>query len=79
MNVLERVKRERLSFLAAVKQGVFTVPGDGGVSFEPVFRLLSKASYAGWYVVEAEQDPALANPFEYAVKARSYIRAKAGL
>ena len=79
MNVLERVKREGLSFLSAVKQGVFTVPGDGGVSFEPVFRLLRGSGYSGWYVVEAEQDPAQANPFEYAVKARTYIRRKAGL
>ncbi|POC75038.1 inosose dehydratase, partial [Vibrio vulnificus] len=26
-----------------------------------------------------EQDPALANPFEYAVKARRYIRETAGI
>ncbi|MQK22573.1 Inosose dehydratase [Raoultella terrigena] len=30
-------------------------------------------------VVEAEQDPALANPFEYALKARKYIRETAGI
>ena len=79
MDVLERVKRDGLSFLSAVKQGVFTVPGDGGISFEPVFKLLRSSGYSGWYVVEAEQDPALANPFEYAVKARAFIRQKAGL
>jgi inosose dehydratase len=79
LNVLKRVKPEKLSFLSAVKQGVFTVPGDGGVNFGPIFRLLEKNKYSGWYVVEAEQDPALANPFEYALKARSYIREKAGL
>jgi len=37
------------------------------------------AGYRGWMVVEAEQDPALANPFEYAVKARKYIRETAGI
>jgi inosose dehydratase len=79
MNVLEQVRRDRLSFLAAVKLGVFTVPGDGGVSFEPVFRLLKKNEYSGWYVVEAEQDPARANPLEYAMKARAFIREKAGI
>ena len=78
-DVLARVKRERMSFLQAVKAGVFTVPGDGGVSFEPVFRSLKKSGYRGWYVVEAEQDPAKANPFEYAVKARTFIREKTGL
>jgi inosose dehydratase len=78
-DVLARVKPERMSFLQAVKAGVFTVPGDGGVSFEPVFRSLKRHGYRGWYVVEAEQDPARANPFEYAVKARSFIREKTGL
>jgi len=78
-DVLERVKKERMSFLKAVKEGVFTVPGDGGVDFKSVFRLLDKKGYKGWYVVEAEQDPARANPFEYAVKARTYIRDTAGL
>jgi inosose dehydratase len=77
--VLGRVKSERMSFLQAVKAGVFTVPGDGGVDFEPVFRSLKRHGYRGWYVVEAEQDPAKANPFEYAVKARSFIREKTGL
>jgi inosose dehydratase len=79
MSVLEQVRREHLSFLAAVKQGVFTVPGDGGVDFEPVFSLLAKSRYSGWYVVEAEQDPARANPLEYAIKARAFIREKAGI
>lgn len=79
LEVLDRVKKERMSFLQAVKQGIFTVPGDGGISFEPIFRLLEKKGYTGWYVVEAEQDPARANPFEYALKARKFIREKAGL
>ncbi len=77
--VLAQVRRERMSFLAAVKAGVFTVPGDGGIDFGPVFQKLEKADYHGWYVVEAEQDPALANPLEYALKARQYIREKAGI
>ena len=79
LDVLDRVKKEHMSFLRAVKEGVFTVPGDGGLNFEPVFKLLSKKGYQGWYVVEAEQDPAKANPFEYALKARTFIREKAGL
>ncbi|MDR2786210.1 MAG: myo-inosose-2 dehydratase [Treponema sp.] len=67
------------SFLQAVKSGVFTVPGDGCINFKPVFKRLIAAKYSGWWVVEAEQDPAKANPLEYAVKARSYIRKTAGL
>ncbi|MDG0789753.1 myo-inosose-2 dehydratase [Cohnella ginsengisoli] len=77
--VVEQVRRERLSFLQAVKAGAFTVPGDGALDFRPVFAKLAEMKYAGWLVVEAEQDPAKANPFEYAVKARRYIREHTGL
>ncbi len=77
--VLRRVRPEGWSFLRAVREGVFTVPGDGAIEFEPLFRILGDAGYAGWMVVEAEQDPARANPLEYAQKARRYIREKAGL
>ena len=44
-----------------------------------MFKGLEKVGYEGWWVVEAEQDPAIANPFEYAKKARGYIRDKAGI
>ncbi|MDR1637796.1 MAG: myo-inosose-2 dehydratase [Treponema sp.] len=72
--VRERAALEKWSFLRAVKEGVFTVPGDGAVDFAPVFKALKKARYAGWWVVEAEQDPAKAKPLEYAIKARRYIK-----
>ena len=68
-----------MSFLQAVRSGAFTVPGDGDVNFDPVFEVLSKASYEGWLLVEAEQDPAKANPLEYAMKGRRYIREHTGL
>ena len=57
----------------------FTVPGDGNVDFDPVFKVLSDAGYQGWLLVEAEQDPAKANPLEYAIKGRTYIREHTGL
>ncbi len=75
----ERAIQEKWSFLRSVKEGVFTVPGDGNVDFVPVFDVLKKANYSGWWVVEAEQDPAKANPLEYALKARRYIKEKAGI
>jgi inosose dehydratase len=73
------VKKEKMSFLQAVKAGVFTVPGDGIIDYESLFKVLDDHQYEGWFVVEAEQDPALANPLEYAIKARQYIREKTGL
>ena len=77
--VLERVHKEDMSFLNAVRAGAFTVPGDGCIDFEPIFKVLEDAGYEGWMLVEAEQDPAIANPFEYALKGRKYIREKTGI
>ena len=77
--VLKQVKDDGLSFLEGVKRGVFTVPGDGVIRFDPVFAALDAAGYVGWMVVEAEQDPARANPYDYAVAARRFISAHAGI
>lgn len=75
----EKSKAERWSFLKGVRNGVFTVPGDGDVDFEPLFDIVEKSGYEGYILVEAEQDPAKANPLEYAIKAREYIAEKTGL
>lgn len=77
--VVAKVKAEHLSFLQGVRMGTFTVPGDGAIDFGPIFDVLAENDYEGYVLVEAEQDPAIANPFEYAVKARKYIAEKAGL
>jgi myo-inosose-2 dehydratase len=62
--VCERAKTENWSFLRAVLEGVFTVPGDGSIDFERVFRELR--NYSGWVILEAEQDPRVADPMAYA-------------
>ena len=78
-SVIDEAKVKGYSFLDCVRAGSFTVPGDGDFDFTPVFDILDEAGYEGWVVVEAEQDPAVANPYEYAVLARNYIREKTGL
>lgn len=78
-DVVRRAKEEKWSFLKGVRNGTFTVPGDGDVDFEPIFDLIGSKAYEGYVVVEAEQDPAVANPLEYAMKARNYINEKTGL
>lgn len=77
--VVERVKKENLSFLQGVREGAFTIPGDGCVDFDSIFKVLDEAGYEGYMLVEAEQDPAKANPLEYAIRARKYIKEHTGL
>lgn len=77
--VVEEARKNNWSFLQSVRSGAFTVPGDGDVDFDPVFKVLADAGYQGWLLVEAEQDPAKANPLEYAMKGRKYIREHTGL
>jgi myo-inosose-2 dehydratase len=64
--VLARVRAHDTSFLGAVLEGVFTVPGDGCIDFSGVLGELGAVDYNGWLVVEAEQDPEKAPPLAYA-------------
>lgn len=73
-DIVRKVREDNLSFKDAIEAGVFTVPGDGAIKFEPIIDALAQAGFEGWLVVEAEQDPAKANPLEYAIKARTYLR-----
>jgi inosose dehydratase len=65
-SVLERSLNRDSSFLNAVLDGVFTVPGDGMVDYSRVLPPIAQAGYKGWLVVEAEQDPSVAIPHVYA-------------
>jgi inosose dehydratase len=73
-DVVDKVRAENLSFQDAIEAGVFTVPGDGAIDFVPILQALADHGFEGWLVVEAEQDPAKANPLEYALMAREYLR-----
>lgn len=64
--MLERAIAEDMSFMGAVMEGIFTVPGDGIVAYRPLLEQLREAGYSGWLVVEAEQDPRKAHPLTYA-------------
>lgn len=68
------------SFIDGVKSGLYTVPGDGNmVDWKSIFEIIKASDYSGWIVVEAEQDPAKANPLEYALKARKFLREGLGV
>lgn len=77
--IAERARRDRWSFCRAVTAGVFTIPGEGCVDFPALFRILARADYRGWLVVEAEEDPAKAPPLSKATAARAFVRAHAGV
>ena len=64
-DIVKDVRDNNLSFLDAVIAGAFTVPGDGCIDFQEVTHKLKAMDYSGWIVVEAEQDPAKAPPYEY--------------
>jgi inosose dehydratase len=75
--VLDRALAEDMSFMGAVLEGVFTVPGDGCIAFTPLLRRLCEAGYASWLVVEAEQDPRKAHPLTFARLGYRNLRAMA--
>jgi inosose dehydratase len=77
-DVLKKVRQDSASFLSAVLAGVYTVPGDGFVDYYALARLLADIGYEGWAVVEAEQDPVKAPPFEYSRMGRNHLAAAFG-
>jgi inosose dehydratase len=72
-NVLEKSLKNDSTFRQAFLDGAFTVPGDGCIDYKPFLTVLKDKNYEGWLVVEAEQDPAKANPFKYAKIGYNYL------
>ncbi|MBX3568109.1 MAG: myo-inosose-2 dehydratase [Rhizobiaceae bacterium] len=64
--ILAKARAQDMSFMGAVMEGIFTVPGDGSVDYLSLLQPLAANGYEGWLVVEAEQDPAKAHPLTYA-------------
>jgi inosose dehydratase len=74
-DVKEKALAEGWSFLDSVVEGVYTVPGDGCIDFRAALKPIAAADYSGWLVVEAEQDPARANPLTYGRMGYENLRA----
>jgi inosose dehydratase len=64
--VIRLARNRNWSFLEAVINGAFTVPGDGAIDFPALIDILRRHDYRGWLVVEAEQDPVVAPAYRYA-------------
>ena len=63
---LAKARSDDKSFMDAVLDGIFTVPGDGSIDYATILKTLHDGGYSGWLVVEAEQDPRKAHPLTYA-------------
>ena len=72
-DILEKSLKNDSTFRQAFLDGAFTVPGDGCIDYKPFLTVLKSKNYNGWLVVEAEQDPAKANPFKYAKIGYNYL------
>ena len=72
-NVIENSLKNDSTFRQAFLDGAFTVPGDGYIDYKPFLKVLKENNYNGWLVVEAEQDPSKANPYEYAKIGYNYL------
>ena len=72
-NILDRSLKEDFSFRKSFLEGVFTVPGDGCIDYKPLIKILYENNYSDWLVIEAEQDPFKANPYEYAKLGYKYL------
>jgi len=70
---MEESRAAKRSFLDSFLAGMFTVPGDGTIDFTEPYAFLVEHGYKGWILVEAEQDPKIAPPLEYAHIARDYV------
>ena len=57
--------------MSLVLKGVFTVPGNGCIEFVKIAKTIKDSEYKGWIIVEAEQDPKIANPLDYAVLSKN--------
>jgi inosose dehydratase len=78
---LERVRRDKLGYLDAIRLGVFTELGEGNVDLAGVIRELDAAGFDGWAVFEQDVDPSVpgTNPLASAKRSREYLRRVAGV
>ncbi len=75
--IFRKIKAAGGSFLSGVLAGMFTVPGDGDLDFRKVVQALAEIGYCGWIIIEAEQDPTIADPRRYAKLGLTTLRREA--
>ncbi|WP_353224592.1 myo-inosose-2 dehydratase [Salinisphaera hydrothermalis] len=72
--VVERSHNRNASFLNAVVDGVFAIPGDGSLDFDAILARLAATGYDGWLITEAETDPSVSPSWPLAERSYRYLR-----
>jgi inosose dehydratase len=78
LQVVDRGRAERFAWQQANVEGLFTVPGYGGINCDPIFSRLRRIGYEGWIILEAEQDPHRFSPFAWGQLGREFVRQSTG-
>lgn len=81
LGVLSEVRRKKIPYLDAIRQGVFSELGEGDVDLAGVIRELEKKNFDGWGVFEQDVDTSLpdADPLKSAIASRKYLRESCNL
>lgn len=70
----DKIKKEGLSFVDAVGQGLMCEPGAGAVDFADMYKALQEVDYDGWVVVEQDMFPCpFDQPYPIAKRTREYL------
>jgi inosose dehydratase len=79
--VLEKARREKIGYLQAIREGVFSELGEGNVDLAGVIHELDQAGFDGWAVFEQDIDPTVpgTDPLASATRSREYLRRVAGV
>lgn len=72
--VVSRSHNRNASFLDAVVDGVFAIPGDGSLDFDAILARLAQSGYDGWLITEAENDPTVTPSWPLAERSYRYLR-----
>jgi inosose dehydratase len=80
-DVLNAARQEGISFLDAVRRGVFCELGEGASDLPAIKQALTNCEYDGWAIVEQDVDitqPGV-QPFESALRSRQYLLKTIGI
>jgi inosose dehydratase len=72
-DLARRSRDEGWDYFQALRAGIFSELGQGGVDFQAVVRWLDEHGYDGWAVVEQDVLPGMGTPKESARRNREYL------